>query len=157
MKKRMIKKATSHFNFILNKNLPKSKRSQGHVEVIASFALFIGVLIFIFFIMNPFAKAQERTLFIDNVKRGFLQNVSDKTGKLSVIVETPGNCYNLDEVKKYGEYFVEVEEEPRKYTLYYNNFFGPAQTPSCDGEPEDYELGIYSEEQMLFYERRSLR
>jgi hypothetical protein len=155
MGKRKFKRSNSRFGFANENNIfSKPKRSQGHVEIIISFALFVGVLVFIFFFMNPFAKTQEKTSFLENVKTGFLDNVSGEIGKISVIVGGVGECYDLNEVKKYGTHNIEVynPQTPRRYTIYYHEFFGAAQPPSC-GVNLNYKLGVYSEEEMLIYER----
>ncbi len=129
------------------------KKAQGHVEIMISFALFIGVLIFILLFMNPLAKTQEKVSFINKVEQTIIQNVSVEIGKISVILNDSGDCYNSNAVKEYGLEFIEVQDNPRKYTIYYNELFGSGGIPGCSPGPEDYQLGVYSKEQMFVYEK----
>ncbi len=138
-----------------------NKRGQGHVEIILSMVLFVGFLIFLFvFMRSPFKTKQ--TLDITSIQQKVLEEINSDIGKLSVIIDPPGidgieNCYSLDEVntKTFGDNFIEIQEDPtnpRSYTIYYGDFFVGGKTISCSG-PENFELGVYTEESIVVKEK----
>ena len=128
-----------------------SKRAQGHIEIISSFLIFIGFLLFMFIFLNPFATSESKDI-VNNIERSILNNISEDVGKLSVIVDE-GKCYDpldFDLYKKTGQN-IKLISSGRKYTIYYGNFFIP-DVPSCTGEVS-YTLGTYSTENMIIYEK----
>jgi hypothetical protein len=131
----------------------KGIKSQGHVEVIISFVLFIGFLLFIFVFLNPFARTEEPSYIMDNAQKAIMSSITDKVGKLSVILSESGTCYNFDETD-YGSKYREVSESNAKYTIYFNDIFfiyAPKKQIVCDNK--NYTLGVYSEEKMGVYDK----
>ncbi|MEK6872433.1 MAG: hypothetical protein AABW90_00290 [Nanoarchaeota archaeon] len=135
--------------------LPKSKRSQSHVEIILSMTLFVGFLIFIFLFLNPAFRTKQE-LPIKDVQEKVIENISSNMGKLSVIVNTSNDCYSLDEVNdEYGNNFIEIDDNksPRRYTIYYGNFFDPLLISCSDRIGRNFSLGSYTEESIIVYEK----
>jgi len=131
-----------------------NKKAQGHIEIMISFVLFVGFLLFFFLYMNPFSNAKEKVP-IDKIQELIINNMSLKIGILSAIVDTDNDCYSLEDVGEYGSKFVEIQDldSPRKFTLYYHEMFGTG-TISCVSRPErNFKLGVYKEEDMIVYEQ----
>jgi len=125
-----------------------NKKAQGHVEMILSFIIFIGFLLFIFIFMNPFTRTKETSYIIDNMQKSIINEISEEVGKLSVIVS--GACYNFTD--SYGTNYQEVEGPDNKYIIYFHESFnGSGKTPDCD--EADYTLGIYSTEKMIMKQK----
>jgi len=148
--KRKNCKANSRFQIDnASKLMPISKHSQGHIEIILSFLIFIGFLLFMFIFINPFASIESKDI-IDNIKDLIINDISDEVGKLSIIVDNNGDCYDRDILSNYGTKYLEVNEG-RKYTVYFNDIFGVSSVPACDTPA--YTLGTYSTEKMIIYEK----
>ena len=134
------------------------KTAQGHIEIILSAVLFIGFLIFLFTLLNPSFRVNE-DIETKNIKEAVLKNISPYMGKLSVIVNTTNDCYNLTKVnEKYGNNFIEIQniDNPRKYTIYYGDFFDSSIIGiiSCSNKVNrNFSFGVYSEEQIIVYEK----
>ena len=133
------------------KNL--SKRSQGHVEVVISFILFVGFLIAIFIFINPFAKAQDTTVVTNYVNNIIMQKITTTINVLSIIVNnSDDDCYDFNVIiANFNRNYVEVQDpiNPRKYTLYFSDMFQPG-SPSCAGKPGlKYKLGVYTKENFV--------
>ena len=156
-KQKRGKKANSHSEFQFNKRnmLLNSKRSQGHIEVIISFVIFIGFLLFVFIFLNPFARTKEPSYIMDNIQKAIINNITDEVGKLRIIVNQTTDCYNSSKVLNYGNKFVEVRDSknPRLYTIYFGDFF--SGTLSCSPLGKNYTLGMYSKEKMVIYDKIS--
>lgn len=147
----MKNKKTSHFEFLLNRKLLNSKRSQSHVEMMLSFVIFVGALMFIFIFLNPFAKTAEKISVIDDIQKTILENIGSEVGKLSVIGNSGGVDYTIPAV--YGNNFIEVQEtfsDPIKCNLYFSNDFGVG-TQTC--QFDNYVLGVYSKEKMVVWNK----
>ncbi len=129
-------------------------KAQGHLEVILSFALFIGAIIFIFIFINPFAKTKESVSGIDDIRDSFIDEISSTIGRISVIgIESgAGSEYILP--SEYGNSFKEVSEpntNPLKLNIYFSNeVFGSGVKNTLF---DSYELGVYSEEDMVVWEK----
>jgi len=121
-----------------------------HVEIIISFVIFIGFLIFIFVFINPLATTSGKQINIEEVKQVILGQMSEKVGVLSVIVDTTEDCYSLEDVSEYGGSFVEIKDADRKYTIYFSEIFGEG-TISCTSKPDrEFILGVYYENEIIF-------
>ena len=128
-------------------------KSQAHIEMILSFALFIGAIITLFVFINPLSKPQEKDYTIDNVQRLFIKEISSNVGKISVFLEDSSTCYNLP--SEYGNNFIEVQnnEDSKRYNIYFSKDFNYGII-SCSSKPiGNYNLGVYLEENMLIYEK----
>ncbi len=127
-----------------------NKKLQSHVEMMISFIIFVGAIIFILMFINPL-KEKRQDNSVEDIQRTILKNVSSDIWELSVIVNTTDDCYN---VPVYGNKFVEIKESDsdRKYTLYYNLNDNPA-VPSCVAKvPRNFSFGAYSKENFIIYE-----
>ncbi|MBS3093144.1 hypothetical protein J4456_01025 [Candidatus Pacearchaeota archaeon] len=133
------------------------RKGQGHVEMIISFVLFVGFLLFIFLYLNPFYESTQK-ISINRESDMLLKRLSEPVGKLSVIVETSEDCYDLKEFNKiYGDNFIEIKEisnpgKPLRYTIYYGNFFNPGMVGviSCSGKlGKAYSLGAYTQKEVI--------
>ena len=70
----------------------ENKKAQSHVEMMLSFVIFVGALMFIFIFLNPFAKTADKVSVIDDIQRVLIEDIGSEVGKMSVIV----NDYSLD-------------------------------------------------------------
>ena len=129
----------------------RNKKAQSHVEIMLSFIIFIGALMFIFIFLNPFAKTGEKVSVIDDIQKIVVKDISSEIGKLSVI----GDSGTVDYVfpSEYGNNFVEVQEtflNPIKCQLYFSDIFG-AGTQTC--QFTSYALGVYSKEEIIVWDK----
>ena len=136
-----------------------NKKAQGHVEMILSFTMFMGFLLFVFMFMNPFAQSKPEYI-MENLERAIFNEISSSIGRMSVIVMnaypevgdcTPPNIEAVD-YKKVGDNLKMVENNVRKSTIYYGpDFENQAPLfPACDSEQyQKYELGAYIREEMI--------
>jgi len=131
-----------------------SKRSQGHIEVMLSFTIFVGFLLFIFMFLNPFARTKSNQV-INNIQESIINEISGEIGKLSIIVNRTNDCYDNAKVIVHGNNFIETSgSDARKYTIYYNDIFGVGGAPGCSAKPgRNYTIGIYSKERIVIYEK----
>lgn len=134
-----------------------NKKGQGHVEMIISFVLFVGFLLFVFLFLNPFYESTQK-ISITKESEIILKRLSEPVGKLFAIVETSEDCYDLKKVNKiYGDNFIEVKEisdpgKPLRYTIYYGKFFDPENVGdiSCSSKTgKAYTLGAYTQEEVI--------
>lgn len=146
------------------KKMKNKKKAQAHVEMIISFALFVGAIMFIFFIMNPFAKTtQEKTGDVENIKNILIANFSSEFGRLSVIADSfcTTCCYYFDPAEyDYSNYIETIPDSsnPRKYEIYFSNDAFPATINPhydslCPGSGSVYTLGVFTKEKLLVYEK----
>lgn len=125
--------------------LSDSKRSQAHVEMIISFVIFLGALIFIFVFINP-VKERTKDNSIEEIQKAILREIIQDIGKMSVIVNSSSDCYDIP---KLGNKFIEIKDAERKYTLYYNLSDTPA-VPSCSVlGGRNFTTGVYSREKFI--------
>ncbi|MFA7708055.1 MAG: hypothetical protein WCX73_03835 [Candidatus Pacearchaeota archaeon] len=133
----------------------KNKEAQGHIEIILSFTLFVGFLLFIFIFLNPFAKTESKQI-INNIQESIINKITGEIGKLSIIVTSTEDCYDSSKVLAYGDKFIEIVDSnnPRKYTIYYNDIFVSPSVPSCSSKSgRVFSLGTYSTEEIIIYEK----
>lgn len=129
----------------------KETKAQSHVEMMLSFVIFIGALIFIFIFLNPFAKTGEKVSIIDDIQKIVVKNMSSEIGKLSVIGDSGIVDYAFP--LEYGNNFVEVQEtfsNPIKCQLYFSDVFG-AGTQTC--QFTSYAFGVYSKEEIIVWDK----
>ncbi len=130
--------------------MKKQKKAQGHVEVILSFVIFIGFLLFMFIFLNPFARTKESNYIMNNIQKVIINNITNEIGKLSIILNESGTCYNFSD--DYGSNYKQIEEADKKYMIYFYPIFSD-NTKDIDCDKGNYTLGIYSEENMIVYEK----
>ena len=127
----------------------KNKKAQSHVEMMLSFVIFVGALIFIFIFLNPFAKTADKISVIDDIQKVLIKDIGSEIGKLSVIGDSGTNPPTIP--SGYGNNFIEVQEtfsNPIKCNLYFSNDFGVG-TQNC--QFNSYILGVYSKEEMIVW------
>ena len=142
---------------IMKKLIPNSKRSQGHIEMMLSFILFITAILFIFFYINPFSKTADKSNELEQIQNKIMQSISEKAGRLSV-VSYSGNCYNFNELEYPSVNYVEFPESSSggidKYTIYFSNKF-PSKINTHKDNPigcTSYKLGVFSNETIILYD-----
>lgn len=146
-------RANSRFYIATQKNIiSMSKRSQGHVEMIISFGLFISALVLLFIFVNPLSNNDSKRNFEENSKDIITNAMSATIGKLTVVSKVADGCYG-DLIKKDydGKPYAEIQENPRVYSLYFSGYFVGLNHPKYDSlcDPTSYYFGIYAEEQLL--------
>src|SRR3989338_1352844 len=132
-----------------------SRLGQGHIEVMLSFTIFVGFLLFIFVFLNPFGKAKSDQAII-KVQQSIINEISSDIGKLNVFVNNTDDCYNNSKILVYGDRFKENQDlnNPRKYTFYFNDIFESGGIPSCSAQlGRNYSIGAYSKEKMIVYKK----
>ena len=131
-----------------------NKKAQSHVEIILSFVIFIGFLLFVFMFMNPFAKTKP-VYIMDNIQIAVINEISDEVGKLSIILNETGDCYDFNETDYDGNYHeVQDPDNIRKYDIYFNDMFSTnAPTKKVGCEQANYTLGTYSKENMIVWQK----
>jgi hypothetical protein len=127
-----------------------NSRSQAHVEMMISFVIFLGALILIFLFLSPFAKTKTVDNSINEVQKIILNKISSDIGKLSVIVNSSSDCYDVP--AEYGTGFIEAPDaNPRRYNLYFN--LNGAGLKSClTSTGRNFSLGVYSTENLVVYD-----
>jgi hypothetical protein len=131
-----------------------NKRGQGHVEMIISFILFVGAVLFIFFYINPFTQTVDKSGDMERVQSIIIKNISATVGRLSIIGT---GCYHFEE-SQYGTNYVEVLGDnilgKKQYTIYFGepDVFNKS-APHRDTCPLNYQLGVFSNETIISYER----
>ncbi len=149
-----------------------NKKSQGHIEMIISFVLFVGFLIFVFYFINPVIKVVEKTT-IDKERKVIYNNLSYNIGKLKIIVvkdgsslgkscselqvtiEDNGKSFKVDDKVKFA-----ITEDKSSftssknsiYTVYYGYIFDPPDLVSeinCNNGVDSYHTGSYNEEKII--------
>ena len=125
-----------------------SRKSQGHIEVILSFALFIGAVLFIFLFINPSFKDEDKT-DIEQTTDKIITNISREIGKLSII--SSSGCYDYND--DYGISYVETKNDD-EFIIYFSDEEGTFNNtlPSIDDNCLDYNTGVFSEEEIIVYD-----
>lgn len=137
--------------------LPKSKRAQGHIEMMLSFILFISAILFIFFYINPFSKSVDKSNELEQIQRIIMQSISEKAGRLSVVSYDASGCYDFDSAYYPGNYVEFAESSPtppRMYTIYFSDKF-PDKIAAHKNNPPgctNFKLGVFSNETIILYD-----
>lgn len=160
------RRSNSRFYFESHKNLLKSNRSQAHVEMIVSFALFLGFLITLLFILNPIGKDKNLITTLEVTQGKIMKNISADYISASLIVDAgvaQGTCFYV--ANKPGlagnvlaedlagnmlpasstpdSVFLASSPNNRFYKLYFSEGFENANTFSCGNQlpGENYDFG----------------
>ena len=137
-----------------------NKSGQGHIEMILSFALFIGAIVFIFIYINPFSQTVDNSDEISIVQDIIIRNISAEVGRLSVVSDN-GGCYDIDYTDYPNTNHVEViENSPVPLKTQYIIYFGSAdvfendiQTNYQPGCPSVYQTGVFSNISIISYRK----
>jgi len=124
------------------------------VEIVLSFVLFVGVLIFIFSIMNP-TKTSVGVLELRSLEKELMNNISISVEKLSIVVGSKGDCYTKSVVEAIGgNRYVEYQDpkNPRRYTIYFNDIFEERGNVSCLAGDINFTIGTSMNETIIYYE-----
>ena len=129
--------------------------AQSHVEIMLSFVIFVGFLLFLFIFLNPFAKAKPDYI-MNNIENAIIKNISAEIGKMSVIGDEGSNDYiilspynNINFVEK-----TDTTSPTKKCTLYFSNEIFNTKMKNCSFSAPP-QFGVYSTEKMINYERIS--
>ena len=138
---------------INKKNL--TKNAHVHIEIILSATIFIASLIFIFMIINPFAKTEQENSIINKIESAILNNISEEVETFSVIVNISEDCYFISESIRntYGTKFLEVNKTNKNYLIYFSanlNDNHPLYDASCP--TDNYTLIDNSKTKIYIYE-----
>ncbi|MFA5258984.1 MAG: hypothetical protein WC979_08270 [Candidatus Pacearchaeota archaeon] len=132
----------------------KQKKAQGHVEVIISFAMFAGAMIFIFMFINPISRNEESFSISNKVQQALIENISSSIGKVYAVSNESGGCYSVkDYILSYGDNFREIQdsENPRVYVIYFSPLF-EKNAPHNSDDCKTHNLTTFSVERVVFYE-----
>lgn len=129
-----------------------NKIGQGHVEVIISFVLFMGAILFIFFYINPFSITKENSNDIDQTQKIITQAISSEAGRLSITGNESNGCYEFSNSEYPGNYIEYPETTPKKYTIYFSDKFSSPNAPNKKSGCTDYKLGVYSNDTIIIYD-----
>lgn len=132
--------------------LPFSKKSQGHVEFMVSFVLFVSAVIMLFVIINPLKNPESKLKIQENGKDILINNLSIYVGKLDISSEPP-YCYKFDS-SSYGNVFFESYKNPdsnkRIYEIYFSDFLSNEHLNyKADCNADKYVLGSYISEKII--------
>jgi len=142
-----------------------NKNGQGHIEMMLSFVLFLGAVIFIFLYIKPFSNTSANMDELNSVENTIMNHITVDIGRLSIVsfnnsVTNPHFCYNFSETQ-YGTNYIEVREDSpgtnKLYTIYFGNtdiFYNtisPHREISCI--PQNYRLGVFSNQTIISYRK----
>ena len=155
----------------------KNKRGAGHIEMIISFVIFIGFLIFLFSVLNPLKKPAE-TPIVDSVYNNLENNLIVQLTTVSLkIKETPAEgCIKISNIKLINDLNcnkkVKVKNKEGNsvlgyiddngiviggaenfYTISCSEDFEEAGTLSCNGGVTNYEIGIVTKRNLWSWKK----
>jgi len=157
------------------------RRSQSHVEMIVSFVLFVGFVVFLLLMFNPQKYTPLSYGAINVVQASLMKNLSIDYNYTSVILnETTsgalsGSCFEIDPIdgingaiavkdmnglltsskKESGKIIIEHRNSQRFYGVYSSDFFsesGGCSSPVPLTKPQNYSLGILTTKNAVLYE-----
>jgi hypothetical protein len=77
--------------------MKKRKKGMSHVEIIVSFVIFLGFLVFIFSVLNPFKTLDRKDIYFDVIEEGIKNYTSTKFDFLTInLNENVGGCFYID-------------------------------------------------------------
>jgi hypothetical protein len=137
--------------------MKKTKKAQGHIEMILSFVLFLAAVSFIFLYINPFSKNVDNSDEINSAQDIIINQISAEVGRLSV--NASSGCYNFSEADYLGP-GMNYTEAPGDYPGMYIIYFGTSDVFSnshphminfCSSS--NYKLGIFSNQTIISYNK----
>ncbi len=138
---------------INKKNL--TKKAHAHIEIILSATIFIASLIFIFMIINPFAKTEQEISIINRIESAILNNISEEVTTFSVIMNLSNDCYFIENsiTNPNGGKFLEINKTDKNYLIYFSENLNDAH-PLCDASCpiDNYTLIDNSKTKIYIYE-----
>ena len=156
----------------------KTKKAQGHVEMILSFIIFLGFLLVMFIFINPVSEKKVSYVSLDNVETALLENISIDYQYVALILKySPKDlsCFSVDNnlsiasnllVLDENERIVKSENKnkqidiqpvalnPRLYKLYFSNNLSVSDKPSsCTKlKSSNYTFGVLTLENSVLFE-----
>lgn len=160
----------------------KSKKSQGHIEMILSFTIFLGFLIVLFIFLNPFIDKKTTYSSLDKTETILLENISAEYEHIALILKNSRpdtNCFSvansfnissntliIDENNKIvgslntGSviYITPNSVSPRLYRIYFSNdFINLTSQKSCTTLPAStYSFGVMTIEKSVLSENLNI-
>ncbi len=159
----------------------KYNKTQGHIEMILSFTIFLGFLLVMFIFINPLRENRVSYTSLDEVENIVLSNLSIDYQHIALILESgrPNtNCFSVYNNFSLNSSILVVDEnenivaslndvsskkiniEPqskdtRLYRIYFsNNLISSASPSSCkDLKNSDYGFGVLTSENSVLAER----
>jgi len=129
-----------------------------HVEIILSFALFVGAVLIIFFFLNPLTDKEPTPININLIESIIIKNISENINMMSVITENNNGCYTVPVgyTNIYGSDFTAFQsnENSRKYTIYFSESLDDSNHPGYDAScSTPYNFGVLLEEDLVVYDK----
>jgi hypothetical protein len=128
-----------------------SKKSQGHIEIILSFVLFIAFLLIIFLFLGDLLKNRSNaSKNIYDIEKEIISRISEKIAKRDVILENNSKCYSMDNEGKNISEILIFNKEKKIYSVYFSNLLvqnAPHYDPNCN---DNFSLGVYYFEDIVF-------
>lgn len=161
-------------------NLLKSKKSQGHIELILSFIIFVGFVVALLFILNPVGQKKINYNNLNEIQEKVLNNLSINYDYISLILEEAvpleNSCFSVDNRINKDSNFVILDEKGnnvqakmlpndkiylknnggRYYKFYFSDEFLKSELNAitCLSLEEDkYTFGVLINEKIVFYDR----
>jgi len=153
------------------------KRSQGHIEAILSFVIFLTFVIMLFIFLNPIKQQVTDYSDVDKTQEKIIENVSISFQYAPLLFDknVPGNCFSLlnpfnlasnvlvtDSEDKIIEASNEngvlyINKSGKFYNLYFSNEFNKKTiSNSCHAVSADYTFGALNNESRILYENLDL-
>ncbi|MFA5856114.1 MAG: hypothetical protein WC867_02055 [Candidatus Pacearchaeota archaeon] len=150
----------------------KTIKSQGHIEMIVSFFLFIISLVVIFYLLNPAIQSSTKTPDPSRISGIIVKNLSYEYGKLVIILKDDSDYYEYTPEVYIGDqssssepirYYEKKDFPDTKYVVYFSKFFEenfrittkygcPAVIPPDPEIDCEYNNASYSIEKFVVYE-----
>jgi len=125
-------------------------KAQSHLEFMISLIVFVGFVIFIFYIVNPFSKPSAEINKISLIEKSILNNISDEVIIVKIIQGTnSGACYLTSEIDKFGNKWIK-KQDGRIFTFYINNKFPNGVSDDC--LTPDYTIAPEVKEDFIIFE-----
>ena len=129
-----------------------SKKSQGHIEIVLSFVLFVGFLLFVFLFIDPLSSSKTSDFEVEEVLTSLEKNLSGQVSVLSVVINKGGSCYDFPD--SFNEDFIEVLVADRKFDLYFSDIFLTHSGKRVVNCPKsNYTLGAVLKKDFFVYEK----
>lgn len=147
----------------------KNKKAATHIEMVLSFVIFIGFVIFILAVFNPFQFTSKETSNIENIARKIQENLSVNVDFLTLKLTSPSpDCFyvpyslnnvvvkNMEKRKKIAESAeseirIEGDSSDDFFYIYSSKIFLQDSLSGCVLLPENsYSLGLLQNQGMIF-------
>lgn len=162
---------------MLIKKLNRNKKGFSHIEVVLSFVIFLGFLIFLFAIFNPFKINNKSDVYIEITERAIMDNISTKVDFFTIkLNENANGCFyftyglNLSNVVvKDNSYSrtnassiliddkkrIKIDGAGNFFYVYSNEGFVENNEKSCSKElgGDEYNIGLFRSYEMVSFSK----